>query len=89
MQILPSTGRRLARRRHEEVPHVDARDPRTNVRLGTRYFAGLLARFGDVAHRAGRLHAASRESCAGRPEKPSLPDDEFIDDIPFPETQTY
>ena len=32
---------------------------------------------------------ATAASCAWQREKPGLPQDEFIDDIPFPETQNY
>ena len=64
-------------------------DPRTNVRLGTRYFAGLLDRFGDVHLALASYNAGESRVVRWTSEKPSLPDDEFIDDIPFPETQTY
>lgn len=90
MQILPSTGRRLAR--SEGIKRFRTSmlvDPRTNVRLGTRYFAGLIDRFGDVHLALAGYNAGESRVVRWTSEKPSLPDDEFIDDIPFPETQTY
>lgn len=50
MQILPSTGKLLAKKGHVAWAGPDSLyDPRVNVRLGTLYLAQLLARFdGDL-----------------------------------------
>jgi soluble lytic murein transglycosylase len=90
MQIIPSTGRRLARaegmRRFRTSQLVD---PETNVRLGTRYFAGLLDRFGTEHFALAGYNAGESRVVRWRAERPDWAREEFIDDIPFPETQNY
>ncbi len=91
VQIVPSTGRRLARQLGLRYRLSMLTDPETNVRIGTHYFADLLARFGEpylalAAYNAGE-HRVERWLEERRDL--DLTEDEFIDDIPFPETQNY
>jgi soluble lytic murein transglycosylase len=91
MQIIPGTGRRLARlegiRRFRTSMLTR---PEVNVRLGTRYLSNLLERFDGAAHFAlASYNAGEARVDKWRAEKPGLEQDEFIDDIPFPETQNY
>ena len=90
MQIIPATGRRVGRtvglRRVTTQSLVDAE---TNLRLGTAHLAALLKAFGEphlalAAYNAGELNVRRWIK-----ERPGLAADEFIDDIPFPETQNY
>ncbi len=90
MQILPSTGRQLARA--EGVPGFRTQmltDPETNVRLGTRYFAGLVRNLGGVPYALAGYNAGSGRVIRWKAERGPLEQAEFIDDIPFPETQMY
>jgi soluble lytic murein transglycosylase len=90
MQIVPSTGRRLARA--ERVARFRTpmlTQPEINVRLGTRYFAGLLQRFGGAHFALASYNAGESRVVRWKAERPGLEQDEFIDDIPFPETQNY
>jgi soluble lytic murein transglycosylase len=90
MQILPSTGRQLARAegiRRFRTSQLE--DPATNVRLGTRYFAELVRRFGGAHYALAGYNAGEQRVLRWRLERPGLDRDEFIDDIPFPETQNY
>ena len=90
MQIVPSTGRRLARAegmRKFRTSHLV--DPETNVRLGTRYFAGLLDDFGDEHFALAGYNAGESRVVRWRADRPGWAREEFIDDIPFPETQNY
>lgn len=90
MQVLPSTGRQFARRL--KIPtFTPARltDPETNVRLGTAIFAESLRKFGGVHYALAAYNAGDHRVTEWRRERPGLPQDEFIDDIPFPETQNY
>lgn len=90
MQVLPSTGRQFARRL--KIPrYTSARltDPETNVRLGTTIFAESLRRFGGVHYALAAYNAGEHRVAAWRRERGDLPQDVFIDDIPFPETQNY
>lgn len=49
MQVLPATGKALARSSHVAWAGPDSLyDPRVNVRLGTRYLAEMQRRFGSV-----------------------------------------
>ncbi|MEI6669309.1 MAG: transglycosylase SLT domain-containing protein [Acidobacteriota bacterium] len=90
MQIVPSTGRRYARvlgMRGFTVKQLTV--PDVNIRIGTAIVAELIQRFGGeplalCGYNAGDTRAAQWAAKIG-----SLPRDEFVDDIPFPETQNY
>ncbi|MEZ5318194.1 MAG: transglycosylase SLT domain-containing protein [Vicinamibacterales bacterium] len=90
MQILPSTGRRYASRLGIQ-PFRTSRltDPAVNVRIGTTYFADLLRQFGDPAAALAAYNAGENRVSRWLSERPGIDRDEFIDDIPFPETQNY
>lgn len=91
MQLLPATGRRYAPR--VGVVGFSNRtltDPDANVRLGTAYLSDLLARYGgDVAPALAAYNAGENRVDRWRTERRGVPGDEFVDDIPFPETQNY
>ena len=58
--------------------------------MGTAYFADLVKQFGGGAHYALASYNAGESRVARRiSERPGADFDEFIDDIPFPETQNY
>jgi soluble lytic murein transglycosylase len=90
MQILPSTGRRYASRLGIR-PFTTARlhNPEVNIRIGMAYFADLRDRFGHAADALAAYNAGENRVSRWREERPGLSLDEFIDDIPFPETQNY
>jgi soluble lytic murein transglycosylase len=90
MQILPSTGRRYASSLGlGRFTTSRLTDPDVNVRIGTAYFADLMKRFGDPAFALAAYNAGENRVDRWRAERPGIPLDEFIDDIPFPETQNY
>jgi soluble lytic murein transglycosylase len=90
MQIIPGTGRRYARQLGIR-PFSTWRltDPQVNVRIGMTYFAELLAEFGDAAPALAAYNAGESRVRRWLAERPGIDRDEFIDDIPFPETQNY
>jgi soluble lytic murein transglycosylase len=90
MQIIPATGRRYASSMGIK-PFSTGRltDPETNVRIGTTYFSQLLRQFGDTAPALAAYNAGESRVVKWLAERPGLDRDEFIDDIPFPETQNY
>ena len=90
MQVIPSTGRRLARslgiRRFRTAMLTD---PEINVRMGTLYFSRLVQQFGGTHFALASYNAGESRVVRWKAERPGVEQDEFIDDIPFPETQNY
>jgi soluble lytic murein transglycosylase len=90
MQILPSTGRSYARKLGVRPFSANRlKEAEINVRLGTQIFSDDIRKFGGVHFALAAYNAGGSRVLAWRREKPDLPQDEFIDDIPFPETQNY
>jgi soluble lytic murein transglycosylase len=90
MQLLPSTGRLLAQRlRIRPFSTNSLTIPETNIRLGMTYFKDLVDRFGAAHYALASYNAGDSRVSQWLSERPGLPADEFIDDIPFPETQAY
>jgi soluble lytic murein transglycosylase len=90
MQVLPSTGRQYARRLGiRPFSATRLTDPAVNVRIGTQYFADLVERFGAAHFALASYNAGESKVAKWQREKPGLRQDEFIDDIPYPETQNY
>ena len=90
MQILPSTGKRLATSvgiRRFTTSMLTNGD--TNIRLGTLYFKRLIQQFGGTYYALASYNAGENRVVRWRAERPGMDEDEFIDDIPFPETQNY
>jgi soluble lytic murein transglycosylase len=91
MQLLPSTGKTLAR--EEGMTHFQTfqlLDPETNIRLGTRYLRQTLDRFGGVpeyalaAYNAGESRVEDWQAAG-----PYSGIDEFVESIPFSQTRDY
>ena len=91
MQLLPGTGEQTARR-----AGIDYRgrqtllDPASNVALGTRYLAEMLARYNN--HRV--LATAAYNAGPGRvdrwlPPEGEMPAEAWVDSVPFNETRGY
>jgi soluble lytic murein transglycosylase len=90
MQIVPPTGRRLARTLGiRRFTTRSLTDPLTNVRLGMLYFSQLVRQFGGTHYALASYNAGESRVVRWKAERPGLDEDEFIDDIPFPETQNY
>jgi soluble lytic murein transglycosylase len=91
MQLLPSTGRVYARKvgisRKFSLGLLTTAD--TNLRMGTAYFADLVRQFGGAHFALATYNAGPNRVQRWISDKPGLERDEFIDDIPFPETQNY
>ncbi len=86
MQLMPGTARRLAGHR---VSRGGLYDPETNIRLGTKYLADLLAQFGGSVEKAvagynaggGRVTEWSSESYADPAE--------FVESISITQTREF
>jgi soluble lytic murein transglycosylase len=57
--------------------------------MGTAYFADLVKQFGGAHYALATYNAGPNRVARWIAERPGLPPDEFIDNIPFPETQNY
>lgn len=90
MQVLPSTGRDYARTLGiAAFRTARLTDPETNIRIGTAFFADLLKQYDDVAAALAAYNAGESRATRWLAERPGVSRDQFIDDIPYPETQTY
>ena len=91
MQILPSTGRQYAKMlgmpRRFSISMLTTAE--TNIRMGTAYFADLVKQFGGSHYALATYNAGPNRVARWIAERPGIDRDEFIDDIPFPETQNY
>ncbi len=91
MQLLPKTGKSVA---HEvDLKHFNATQlftPTVNLQLGTRYFRGMVDRFGgSFEHALAAYNAGSDrvEEWMGQGKYRDSP--EFVESIPFTETREY
>jgi soluble lytic murein transglycosylase len=92
MQVRPGTGRQLARRLGiRPFSTRTLRNPTANIRLGTRYFADLVEKYGDDHLVLAAYNAGPRPVSRWLAERSGedLGTEEFIDDIPYPETRLY
>ncbi len=91
MQILPATGRSIARSLNEKLPHtLQLLDPERNVRFGTFYLQRRLREMDDHAV----LAAAAYNAGQGRvrtwlPHQAEVASDVWIETLPFFETRDY
>jgi len=90
MQLVSGTARRYARRLNLRYSSALLRDPEANLRMGTAYLADKVKEFGSVHLALASYNAGETPVRRWIDERPGLTDqEEFIDDIPFPETRTY
>ena len=90
MQILPSTGRRYARKLGiQRFSTAMLTRPEVNIRIGMAYFSDLMGQFGRAEYALCGYNAGENRIEQWIAERPGLALDEFIDDVPFPETQNY
>ncbi|MPZ19804.1 MAG: transglycosylase SLT domain-containing protein [Luteitalea sp.] len=92
MQVRPGTGRQLARRLGiRPFSTRTLRNPTANIRLGTRYFADLVEKYGADHLVLAAYNAGPRPVSRWLAERSEdeLDTEEFIDDIPYPETRLY
>lgn len=91
MQILPGTGRKLAREvKLRRYSTSMLWDPTVNVQLGTRYFRGLLDSLDGTPQYALAAYNAGPDRVAEWRTNGQYRDiDEFVESIPFTETREY
>jgi soluble lytic murein transglycosylase len=91
MQILPSTGRQYNRSMQLSNRYSISMltTAETNIKMGTKYFSDLVRQFGGVHYALATYNAGPNRVARWISERPGVDREEFIDDIPFPETQGY
>jgi soluble lytic murein transglycosylase len=89
MQLMPSTARAYARKLSLPYSSRLSTDPEANIRMGTAYLADKLKEFGNPHLALASYNAGERAVRRWLADRPGLDRDEFIDDIPYPETQNY
>ena len=89
MQLIPGTARRYAARLGIRYSSGILTQAETNIRLGMRYFKDLMNRFGGAHFALASYNAGEGRIARWIRERPGFATDEFIDDIPFLETQNY
>jgi hypothetical protein len=63
--------------------------PETNIQIGMAYFKELSTKFGGTHYALAGYNAGDSRVAQWMAERPGISQDEFVDDIPFPETQQY
>ncbi len=91
MQIMPETGRQIARSLKESGYAENALfNPEVNIKYGSFYFKQLLNKFnGHFALATAAYNAGPHRATKWLPNKRSLPADIWIETIPFNETRKY
>jgi soluble lytic murein transglycosylase len=90
MQIMPPTGRELARKLGIKY-HIDMlHDPDRGIELGTRYLKRMIDRFGGRVDKAlAAYNAGPNRVSSWTRARPGQGAEEFIEGIPFQETRNY
>ena len=89
MQLEAATARRYARRLGMAYSSSLLTNPEASIRMGTAYLADQLSEFKDMYLVLAAYNAGEGRVRRWIPERPGLSQEEFIDDIPFYETQNY
>jgi soluble lytic murein transglycosylase len=89
LQLEPPTARQVARRLNIKYTSKMLTDPDANLRLGTAYLAAKVREFGDLHLVLASYNAGETPVHRWLNERPNLSREEFVDDIPYPETQNY
>lgn len=90
MQLMPATGRHVAKRLGLTFEDGALLDPDTNLKLGSAYLDQILQRFdGSEPLATAAYNAGPRRVASWLPARGDLPADVWVDSIPFPETRGY
>ena len=90
MQILPSTGKLLARQERQSYSPRDLYNPEINIRYGTLYLKQLLERFnGRIDYSLASYNAGFNRVQSWTDMDLTIDQEVFIEEIPFKETRNY
>lgn len=90
MQVIPTTGRALARQLGVRYRTNDLLSPATSLDFGTLYLRQMLERFGGRVERVlAAYNAGPHRVDAWTAGRPDMSEEEFVESIPFTETRHY
>lgn len=92
MQLIPSTGRMVARKYGVSggaVSVADLYNPVLNIQLGTAYVAQLLSQFGRFEYVAASYNGGPTRVARWLRELPTAEIEDWVDAIPITETRLY
>jgi soluble lytic murein transglycosylase len=90
MQVMPATGRRIARDKGKRFRRAALHDPETSLDFGTHYLRQMSERFpGSVEKVLAAYNAGPHRVDAWTAARGELPAEDFIESIPFTETRAY
>jgi len=89
MQLEAATARMLARQLGMAYSPRLMTNPEASIRMGTRYLAQKIREFGSLHYALATYNAGEGRLRKWIPERDGLSQEEFIDDMPFYETQNY
>jgi soluble lytic murein transglycosylase len=90
MQLLPKVGKGVAKQ--EKLKHFSTQQlftPATNMRLGTRYFRGMVDKFGSFEYALAAYNAGTDRVQDWMGQGKYRDPQEFVESIPFTETREY
>jgi len=90
MQLLPSTAKKVAK--DEKVKNFNANQllsPNMNMQLGTRYFRGMVDKFGAFEYALAAYNAGDDRVKDWLGQGKYRDPQEFVESIPFTETREY
>ena len=89
MQVLPKTGKLLAKQLRVRYTKAKLFDPEYNLELGMLYIAGLLKLTGEPEYALAAFNAGEDRIAAWRAERSYEEIPELVESIPFTETRDY
>jgi soluble lytic murein transglycosylase len=89
MQVLPKTGKLLARQIKVRYVKTKLFDPDYNIELGMVYIANLVQQFGSLEGAAAAYNAGEDRIAAWKAERNYEELPELVESIPFTETRDY
>ncbi|HKI98241.1 MAG TPA: lytic transglycosylase domain-containing protein [bacterium] len=90
MQLMPSTARQIAKRNGLDYDEGQLHTPKLNIPIGTIYLKRVLKRFDEnLLYAAAAYNAGPTNVKRWVRRYGGLPLDEFVERIPFGETQRY
>jgi soluble lytic murein transglycosylase len=88
-QLMAPTARDVAKELKIPYSTKVLTNPELNIRVGTTYLSDLIRQFGDAYLALAAYNAGPTRAKRWVAERPGVEREEFIDDIPDPQTQNY